>query len=161
MWRTVGFLAFALACSGSTPVDFAGMYSVTVQDGATNPCNLKNWTAGSSTANIPVTMTQDNTTAEFTVGGVAGDYLTLVIQTSSFPGTVMGDTFNATYLGTTPLTQQSCTYYLDLALQATLTNDSTMNGTLTYTTMTNGDPTCGALSTCSQQQIVSGVRTSQ
>ncbi len=159
-WRTIGFLAFALACGGSTPVDFAGMYTVTVVNGATNPCNLANWTAGSSNGNIPVTVTQDNTTAQFAVGGVAGLYLDLVIQTSSFSGTVMSDTFTATYLGTKPLTQQTCTYMIDLALSATLTSDTNLGGTLTYTATTNGDPTCGALNTCSQVQTLVGVRTS-
>ena len=153
--------ALTLACNGSTPVDFAGTYTVTVVNGASNPCNLANWTPGNSTGSIPVTMTQDNTTAQFGVGGLAGAYLDLVLETSTFPGTVMGDTFTATYLGTKTQTQQTCSYTINMTLAATLTSDTSLNGTLTYSSTTNGDPACGAITGCMQEQTVVGVRTAQ
>jgi hypothetical protein len=160
-WTLGALAALTLACNGSTPVDFAGTYNVTVQNGTTNPCNLNGWTAGNASANIPVTITQDNTVGEFQVAGAAGLYLDLVLETSSFPGTVMGDTFTATYLGTKTQTQQTCNYTTNMTLETTLASDTNLNGTLTYTSTTNGDPTCGAITGCMQQQTVVGVRTAQ
>jgi len=161
----LALVAFCLGCGSTTPVNFAGTYSVTIVSGA-NSCNLMNWTPGNSAGSIPVTITQDGSIAEFTVSGLAGAYLLLVLGTESFSGTVTGDTFTATYLGTKTFTQQTCMYSINVDLSATLTSNTQLNGTLTYTATTNGDPTCGSLNTCNataaapQQQTVVGVRTS-
>jgi phosphoenolpyruvate carboxylase len=157
--RVLGFLAFALACGSSTPVDFAGTYTMTVVNGQ-NPCNFANWTAGDSDGNIPVTITQDATVTSLAVGGLTGAYLDLVFSTSSFNGMVTSDTFTASAISK-QATQQTCVYNVNLAIQATLTNTTNLNGTLTYTATTNNDPTCGVLDTCSQQQTLIGTRTAQ
>ncbi len=147
----------ALACSGGTPTNFAGTYTVTVVDGS-NDCNFANWTPGSSNGNIPVTITQQGSTGQFAVGGLAGLFLLGGLGSSSFASTISGDTMTATYLGTKQLTQATCLYSINANLSVTLTNSTNLNGTLTYSAKTNLDPTCGSLNTCSQQQTIVGVK---
>jgi len=145
------------ACSSSTPTNFAGTYSVTITDNA-NTCGFANWTQGNTSAGIPITFTQDGSTAQLNIQGVVGAYLALVIGTSSIQGTVSGDTFTGEYLGTKTATQGTCSYTVNMKVSATLANN-VLSGTLTYTPITNSDPTCGALNTCSNTQTVSGNKT--
>jgi hypothetical protein len=54
-------------------------------------------------------------------------------------------------------TQGNCAYTTDGAVEATFTGD-TMQGTVTYTRVTNGNPDCGALTGCKTTQQFSGAR---
>ncbi len=151
-----GFLA---ACGSSPPTNFAGDYSVQLVNGA-NDCGFANWTAGSA-SNVKITMTQDGSTAQFTVDDVfAAAYLNLVVGASTFVGSVKDDTFSATFLGVKTATQGACTYKVNTKLSMTLDSNNVLSGTLTYTPATNADASCGVLNTCSQSQTVSGSRTS-
>ena len=152
--------AAVAACSGGTPTNFAGTYSVTVTNQA-NACGFQNWTEGNSTAGIGVTITQDGSTAQVQVQGVVGGLLTLFTGTNTMQGSVSGDTFTGEILGTktATLSNTACSYTVNTKLAATLDANSVISGTLTYTPITNGDPSCGAYNTCSNNQTVSGNRT--
>lgn len=150
--------AVAVACS-STPTSFAGSYTVTVVDGP-NACNLQNWTEGSSTSNIAVSFSQDGSIAQLNVQGLLGVYLLALEGSSVVSGMVTGDDFTATLLGTKTITQSACEYTLNTKLDVTLDSKGVLSGTLTYIpVITKSDPSCGALTTCTQQQTVSGSRT--
>jgi hypothetical protein len=155
---TLLLVAVSLACGGGAPANFAGTYSVTVVDGANN-CNLANWTPGNSAGNIPIQITQDNTLAQVTIQGLVGGLLSLEIGTNVFSGTVSGNTFTATHLGTNTQTQQSCMYTVNTTISSTVDANNNLSGTITYTPKTNSDPTCGALQTCVNQQTFTGART--
>src|SRR5512140_3907352 len=103
------------ACSGGTPTHFAGNYTVTVTNDANATC-LPNWTAGNTTAGIPVTFTQDGSTAQLNIQGVVGAYFALVLGSSSIQGTVSGNAFSGEYLGTKTITQQgtACSYTVNM-----------------------------------------------
>jgi hypothetical protein len=155
----LALLGFLAACSSSPPTNFAGDYSVQLVDGA-NDCNFANWTAG-STSNVKITMTQDGSTAQFTVDdAIVAAYLNLVIGASTFSGGVKDDTFSASFLGVKTATQGACSYTINTKLAMTLDSNNVLSGTLTYTPATNADASCGPLNTCSQMQTVSGSRTS-
>ena len=150
--------ATVAACSGSTPTNFAGTYSVTVTNQA-NTCGFANWTEGNSTAGIPVTMTQDGATAQVNVQGGVGTLLSLLTGTNAMQGKVEGNTFSGEILGTKTATQNACSYSVNTKLTATLDTNNVLSGTLTYVPITNGDASCGAYNTCSNSQTVSGNRT--
>jgi hypothetical protein len=150
--------ALSAACSGSTPTNFAGTYTVTVVDNA-NQCGFANWTAGNSTAGIPVTFTQDGTHAQLNVQGLVGTYLALVVGTSSFQGNVSGNTFTSEYIGAKSTAQGTCSYTVNVGVSATLDTNNVLSGTITYTPVTNADLSCGPLNACANTQTVSGTRT--
>lgn len=150
-------IAGVVACSGTTPTNFAGNYTVTITNQA-NTCNFPNWTAGNSTAGIPVSITQDGTTAQVLVEGGIGDLLAFFTGTKTMQGTVTGNTFTGEILGTKSASQQTCTYTVNTKLTATLDANNVLSGTLSYTPITNGDPACGAYNACTNNQTVSGNR---
>ncbi len=149
----IGALA---ACSG-TPTNFAGSYTVAVTNQA-NTCGFANWQDGNTTSAIPVTFTQDGSTAQLNIQGLVGAYVALITGSSSIQGTVSGDTFTGEYLGTKAVTQNACSYTVNMKVVATLANN-VLSGTLSYTPITNGDPSCGTLNACSNSQTVSGNKT--
>ncbi len=156
--KLIAFAIAAAACS-STPTNFAGTYTVTVVDGADN-CNLGNgWTSGNSTSNISATITQDGQVAQLTIGGLTAVYLDLVVGTATFSGSVTGDSFTSSFLGSKTQSQGACTYSLELALQISIDANNNLSGTITYTPKTNDDVSCGTLQSCSNTQTVSGART--
>ncbi len=150
--------ATVVACSGSSPTNFAGTYSVTVTNQANN-CGFQNWTDGNTTAGIPITFTQDGATAQLNIQGLAGAYVALIAGSSSIQGKVEGNTFTGELLGTKTATQSTCGYTVNTKVAATLDANGVLSGTLTYTPITNGDAACGTLNTCSNNQTVSGNRT--
>jgi hypothetical protein len=153
----IALCVLAAACGGGTPTNFAGTYSITVTNQANN-CSLTGWTDGTSTSGIPATMTQDGTTAQINVQGLVGLYLVGVIGSSSIQGTVSGNTFTGEYLGTKHTQQGACDYTYNAKIVATLDANNVMSGTITYTPITNGDPSCGILNTCNNVQTVAGTR---
>jgi hypothetical protein len=153
--KLVPTFALALFACSSTPVDFTGTYNVTLIDGA-NACGFANWTDGQATTNITVNITQDATAAQADVQGLVGLYLDVVAGTHIFVGTVSGDAFESTLIGK-QTTQGSCSYHVNSELKLTISGN-TVNGTITYTPLTNADPSCAALNQCSNVQTVSGTR---
>jgi hypothetical protein len=159
--KLIAIAMVAAACGGGTPTNFAGTYTITVVNGA-NDCNSAGWTQGDSSTNITAQITQDGTTAQLQIptNTLAGAYLLLAIGTNSFAGIVQGDDFTATLLGTKSTTQGGCIFTINTKLDVTLDTNGVISGTLTYTPATNHDASCGTLETCSNQQTVSGSRTS-
>ncbi len=157
--RTLVTIAILSAACSSTPTNFAGSYAVTVVEGANN-CGSSGWTAGSST-NLTAQITQDGQIAQFTIPSntVPGAYLLLVLGTNTFSGTVTANEFTATYLGTKQSTQGTCTATVNTTLDVKLDANSVLSGTLTFTPVTNGDPSCGVLNQCTNTDTISGSRT--
>jgi hypothetical protein len=159
--RTLFFLGvLSAACGSSTPTNFAGSYNLALVDGP-NDCNVKGWNAGAA-ANVPATITQDNTYAQLTVAGgtLTGDLLALFLGSNSFPATVDGDVLTANYLGPQPqtLTGTTCTYHVRIQLNMTLDAQDQVTGQLSYVPVTTGDPSCGVLNSCTNTQTVAGSR---
>ena len=150
--------ALSAACSGGAPTNFAGTYTVTTTENA-NDCNFANWTPGSSSSGIPATFTQDGTAAQLNIQGAWGVLIAAYVGTSSFQGTVSGNTFTSEYLGTKTATQGACSYTANISISTSLDSNNVLSGTLTITPVTNGDPSCGVLNTCSNNETVSGTRT--
>ena len=158
--KTLSFLAvLSAACGNPTPSNFAGSYAGTVVDGD-NACQLQGWTAGNSSA-FQATITQDGPDAQLQVPSntLVGLALVLYLGTNTFSGKVTGNDFTAAYLGTKQQTQGACSYTVNTKLDVTIDDKNNIAGTLTYTPVTNGDPSCGALNTCSNVQNVTGSRT--
>jgi hypothetical protein len=150
------------ACGSSTPTNFAGTYTITIVDGA-NACQFPNWNPGDASTNITAQITQDASLAQimFPPNTLVGAYMLVVLGTDSFSGQVTGNEFKASYLGSKPITQGSCTYNVKVDLDVTLDTNDLVSGTLTYTPLTNGDASCGALNACSNVQTVNGARTAK
>ena len=149
--------ALSAACS-SAPTNFAGTYSLTTTENA-NACNFPNWTPGSSSSGIPATFTQDGTTAQLNIQGAWGVIINAYVGTSSFQGSVSGNTFTSEYLGSKSAAQGACTYTANISISSSLDGNNVLSGTLTITPVTNKDPSCGVLDTCSNNETVSGART--
>jgi hypothetical protein len=118
-----------------------------------------NWTQGSSLTGVSVQLTQDGTTAQLTVNGLFGAYLQAALGTKSFAGTVNGNTFTATYLGTTAASSGTCMYTVNLTISCTIDGNNNLSGTITFTPKTNADASCGVLSTCVNQETLTAART--
>ncbi|HEY1550340.1 MAG TPA: hypothetical protein VGG28_21080 [Kofleriaceae bacterium] len=147
-----------VACS-SSPTNVAGSYSVQLTNGA-NGCMFQNYTVGSDTMNVPVTVTQSGSTATATVSGVAGDYLNLVLGSDSFTGSVDGDSLDLQLTGTRALSMGNCAYTYNATLNAALDGNSLM-GSVDYTADTNNGSDCGALVGCMTSQDIAGSRPPQ
>jgi hypothetical protein len=149
------------ACGGgsfsSQTANIAGDYSFSFTTGA-NVCEFTGWTPGSVAMDVPVMMTQQGTSATATVTGLAAMLLLdAVLGTHEFQGTVSGDSFTLTAFGSTSLKDGDCAF----TIKATMTGSisaATVQGQITYTETTNGNPACGYHATCSSVQSFAGVR---
>src|SRR5439155_23371418 len=95
-----------------------------------------------------------------TVQGAAAIYLDLVVGTSTFQGTVSGNTFTSEYIGQKSASEGACSYKVNVGVSATLDANSVISGTLTLTPVTNNDPSCGTKNNCpGNTETVSGNRT--
>ena len=150
--------ALALACGNSTPTNFAGSYTLTETENA-NTCNLPNWTQGSSVT-FNAAFTQDGTKAQITIEGAVGGLLLLYVGTSTFQGTVSGNTFTAEYIGAAKQTDGACSWTENVGISASLDANNVISGTITITPITNNDPSCGAKNNCpGNTETLSGNRT--
>jgi hypothetical protein len=154
----LALLCFALGCSSSTPANFAGMYSATLVENADN-CSLPGWMAGNSVSNIQLTFTQDGSTTQANVGGLAGLFIQSYIGTDTFSGVTSGNTFTATVLGQNSKNQTTCTYTVNLNISVTIDSNDNLSGTVTLTPQTNNDPACGVLNMCNNTETLSAART--
>lgn len=152
-------IAILAACSDSTlpPEDLTGNYTVAVTN-RENGCNFQNWTVGQSSTNISMTVTQQGSNGiTAVIGGAAGAYLILVMNTATFTGSVSGPTGTMTATGSRTGQQGNCAYTLNANATISLAGNA-INGSITYVPKTNGGTDCGVLNTCSSRQELSGSR---
>lgn len=158
-----GLFVAAAACGSSDtysapPPDFSGAFNVSVTN-ATNGCNYGNWTNGQSTQNVGFTITQSGNSVTGSITNPVIDAYFKLLGITAFAGSVSGDKAELSATGTTSLKDMttSCAYYVKTTIDITLTGD-TINGTLTYSDVVNDPNACGALTTCTSVQNVSGSR---
>jgi hypothetical protein len=155
-------LAFAPGCGGSTfqanqpPANIAGDYSVSLTNG-NNGCQFANWTQGSTAQDVHVMLAQQGASATATLTGLAGLLFYVVLGTVQFQGTVSGDSFTLTAVGSNPARDGMCTFTIKATLTGSTAGD-TIQGQLAYTETTNGSPDCSYHSTCSSIQSFAGAR---
>jgi hypothetical protein len=151
-----------MACGGGSfseeTANIAGNYSVLLTTG-NNACEFSGWTPGSVAMNVPVAIAQQGTSATATVTGIAALLLDAVLGTHEFQGTVSGDSFTLTAFGSTSLKDGDCAFTIKATLTGSLSGDA-IQGQITYTETTNGNPACGYHATCSSVQSFVGGRPS-
>lgn len=148
------------ACSGSSfqasTAHVAGDYSVTLTNGS-NGCQFTNWTVGSTVQDVHVTIEQQGTTATATVDGLAAAVFDVVLGTAAFQGSVQGESFTLTAIGSNAAKVENCSFTIKATMAGAISGDA-IQGTVTYTETTNGSPDCGYRSTCSSVESFAGVR---
>ena len=153
-------IVVAVACSSSssdTPQDLTGTYSLAVTS-KDNGCAFQNWTVGQSASGIPLTVTQQGSNGiTAVVGGTAGAYLTLVLGTATFTGSVVGPTGTLTAAGTKSGSQGTCAFTVNANMTISLAGNA-INGSIRYVPQTNQKTDCGVLNACASQQDLSGSR---
>ncbi len=162
LWTALLSVAMAPACSGSSfqaaTANISGNYSVTLTDQADGCMFGGNWMPGASAQNVPVDIQQQGTNATATVRGVAALLLDVVLGSAMFSqGSVQGQSFTLTDIGSTPIKQGTCEYTIKATLAGSIDGDA-IQGTLTYSETTNGSPDCTYHSTCTSVQTFAGVR---
>jgi hypothetical protein len=153
--------AAVTACGGgsfsSQTADITGDFSVSLTTGS-NACEFTGWTVGSVAMNVPVAIAQQGTSATATVTGLAAMLLLdAVLGTHEFQGTVSGDSFALTAFGSTSLKDGDCAFTIKATMTGSISGDA-IQGQITYTETTNGNPACGYHATCSSVQSFAGVR---
>ena len=149
-------LAAVAGCGGDDPIDVTGDYTVAVTSGE-NGCEFPSWNEGQSQANIPVSITQNDESANATVEGAVGTWLNLVLGDDSFVGTVDGGHLALRLTGTTMAAQGTCDYTIDAIIHADLDGDF-LEGEIHYEPQTDGSDDCGILETCTSVQAFNGTR---
>jgi hypothetical protein len=156
-------IAAAVACGGGSfqssgpPSDVSGDYAATLTNGS-NGCQFSNWTAGSTAENVHLTVQQTGSEATATVTGVAGLLFDVILGgTPQFQGTVTGDSFTLTAVGTNSAKDGQCSFTIKATLTGTLSGDA-IQGQLSYAETTNDSSDCGFHATCSSVQSYAGVR---
>lgn len=150
-----GVLVAGAGCS-EDPVDVEGIYTVNLTN-RENGCNFDNWVEGETTSGILVEVTQSGDHAAAVVGGATGIWLSAVLGSQQFTGSVNGDAVALTLYGTKSATVAGCTWTINANLTATLTGDL-LEGDIRYTPSTNGSPDCMAIEGCITRQEWNGVR---
>lgn len=143
------------ACSDD-PADIAGEYtaSLTLRD---NGCQLANWEPGNTASQIPISITQEGSSASADVGGLARLALDLALAGHVFTGAVDGDHFTLKIIGTRPQTSGNCTFTYDATMTGAIDGDA-ISGRVSYTTATNNNSDCAALRSCVSYQDYSASR---
>jgi hypothetical protein len=150
-------LVAALAASCSTPpANFAGSYTVAITNGD-NGCTFPNWQMGSMSSGIPFTITQSGEDATGVVGGLTATFLDLWLGSASFSGKVTASSAELTLFGTRQQQKGQCSYTINATVDSTLVKD-TIQGTITYTALTNMAPDCAGLTGCRTLMAFNGTR---
>lgn len=152
----VAFGLVMTASCGSDPADLAGDYTIALTN-RDNGCGFDNWQVGNTAANIPLAVTQADSSMTAIVGGGAGVYLDVVLGSRNFVGEIDGDNFEATLYGTTTGQQGNCSFTVNATLDGTLSGD-VITGVLRYEAATNGNPDCAPLTGCVSYQEFNGTR---
>lgn len=155
-------LTAVAACGGGgdfvVASDFTGTYDVAITN-KQNGCAFEKWNVDETSRGIPIVVAQDaaaGLTGE--VQGGAGVLLGLWLGTNRFTaGTVSGDLGTLTIHGTNVQKKLGCSYTLTAEASFRLTGN-TIEGTMTYTAVTNKSPDCGALEGCKTVQALAGSR---
>jgi hypothetical protein len=132
--------------------DVAGVYTVSLTHGD-NGCDFDPWEEGEETS-LELALTQDD--RELT-GEVTDPWLTEVLGSGEFEGTVAGNHFTLENQGTQATTDGDCSFTGAATIRGQVDGD-VIEGTVTYTYETNGDPSCGERETCESVQQLTGTR---
>jgi hypothetical protein len=136
----------------------AGNYTIAITNGASS-CKFDNWVEGKETSGIGFVITEDGQNITGTLDGVTGALFTLLFGSADFAGTINGSTLNLTNYGSRAAQEGNCSYTYNSTVNATRSKD-TIEGTITYSTKTNGNPDCAAVE-CSATQRFNGTRPPQ
>ena len=142
------------ASSDEFTSDVAGSYTIAITNQGSS-CSF-DWEEGKQAVGIALDVTQDDKDLHATIGGATGVLFTLLFGSAEFDGTISGNHLSLTNFGTRPTQEGNCSYTYNSTVEATQTNDS-IDGTITYSTKTNGNPDCAAVE-CSATQKFSGSR---
>jgi hypothetical protein len=156
----VGFVAFGALGCGSSDGDFVanveGDYTINMTKGA-NGCGFTDWTVGEQTQDIHFVITQDGSDITGTLQGLTALWVTLVLGSAEFNGSVSGANVHMTLYGTNSFTQDGCTYNVNAIVDAR-SNGNSLDGTITYTKATTNNPACASMEGCETVQEFSGSR---
>ncbi len=158
---TAATLGGAVACSAATfdapkQADASGTYTIAVTE-KNNDCQLNGWTEGTSSQNIPFTLSQQGTDATGHVDGLVGSGMALWLGNNSFVGNLQGPTLSLTDYGTRSDTASNCSFTVNARVDGTVqASAGLISGTITYSYATNGSPDCGYRTTCTSVQSFSG-----
>lgn len=158
----------AVACSAAsiaTEPNVAGLYSVSIVDGA-NPCLLPGWTERQAAQGVALSFAQDptnNANISAVVGGDAGAYVAALTGTTQLCGILGGNqaslaTGSCADAGATDAAAHidGCAFGVVATLSATFQSD-TVQGTLSYGVSNSSGPSCSSLGACQSVQAFSGV----
>jgi hypothetical protein len=132
---------------------------ITLLTAADNGCGFEDWMEGSS-AEARATITGTGGDVRVRVDGIAGALIALGFGGEPvFVGGVEGDLIEATFFGTRSFVEDGgCSYSVRATLRAQVRGD-TLEGSVAYTTPTNGHPSCAEFrATCVTVQRLSAVR---
>ncbi|HEY3352480.1 MAG TPA: hypothetical protein VGQ83_04475 [Polyangia bacterium] len=147
------------ACGDDAPAAVAGDYTLSLTNHE-NGCAFQSWQEGDTTTGVPFTITQSGSSATGTIGGAAGVYVEVLLGSKAFIGSVSGDALHLVLHGTRAFNEGACTYTVTGTADATLAQD-VLQGSIVYTTATNGSPDCAALASCHATQVFNGTRPPQ
>jgi hypothetical protein len=160
-----GAAAACSAASIATEPNVAGLYSVSVVEGA-NPCQLPGWTERQSAQGVPFTFSQDPTNKaniSAVVGGDAGAYVRSLTGTTQLCGVIGGNqaTLATGSCADAAVTDAAasidgCTFGVTATLTANFQSD-TVQGTVAYGAKSGNGPACSSLGACQSVQAFSGV----
>jgi hypothetical protein len=158
---TIALLALAaqsLAGCGNSdpPAQVAGSYTIAITNGD-NPCQFQNWTAGTMTSGISLTLTQNGSDLTATVEGAAGGVVSLLLGSAKYEGHIDGTSFEVDNFGTNSFKSGNCAFTIKSTAKGTISGDVIM-GTIDYSPVTNSSPACGGLGACVDQQRFNGTR---
>lgn len=148
-------LALAVAACGTSDVDVAGDYAISIVN-RDNGCNFANWTVG-GTSMATVTLSQSGASVTASVTGLGAVALDLALGGHAYSGRVDGDAVSVSLFGTRSTTMGNCTYTYTSRIVATSSGDI-LTGTIDYKPATNGNPDCAAISACRSVQEFNGNR---
>lgn len=149
--------ALLLACGdGAPPTDVSGDYTIAITN-ESDTCGAPNFTVGETLTDVPFVVTQQDAHLTGTMGGVAGNYLDLWLEGHVFAGDVDGYAFELTLHGKPSTAVGNCTYTVNAVMDGGIDGDS-ISGDITYRPADNGNPDCGAVTSCSSVQSFSATR---
>ena len=159
--RALGWILLGCAVGCGSDADISGTYSVSLTN-RDNGCNLSNFTPGESASNISVVITQNEDAATVRVEGLAALALNALLGSdkNTFTGTVDGDEFSATSIGTLPRTTGNCTYTFNAEITGSIDGD-VITGRIDYRAADNGNPDCSQVAGCVSYQDYNGTRPPQ
>lgn len=135
--------------------DVAGNYTIALTNGAST-CAFDNWEEGKETSGLGFAITQDGRKVQGTLDGVAALFFNVWLGSADFDGTIQGRALTLTNYGENPAQQGNCSFTYNAIVKANQ-NADTIEGTITYSPQTNGNPDCAAVE-CSASQRFSGSR---